>query len=71
MYMLDTRKIEKHYNMIFNESIGHSGQAILNNIRESETENERKKEETYFITLPFDMHSSDNNNKKSEIQIQI
>ena len=67
--MLNTRKIKKYYNIIFDEGIGHSGQAILNNIRKSETEDERKKEKTHFITLPFDMHNSDNNKNKPEVRI--
>ena len=65
--MLNTRKIKKYRNIIFDENISYSGQAILNNIRKLETEDERKKEEIHFIILPFDMHSSDNEKNKPEI----
>ena len=65
--MLNTRKVERYRNIIFNKNINYSRQAILNNIRKSETEDEKKKKETHFITLPFDIYSSDNKKNEPEV----
>jgi hypothetical protein len=68
VYMLDTRKVERHRDVVFDEGIGQ--QAILNDIQESVTEDESEDEETHFVTLPFDMHSSDDEEDEPEAQIQ-